>query len=161
MSANEDLLKLEVEILWDDLPVGTRFHSRKRTVTEADLVNFVNLSWLGEELFANADPDDRAQMPIAARVVPGALAYVFAEGLTTPSFQVGGLAFLGTTLEIHGPTLVGDTLHVQCEVIEQRMTSKPGRGLVRTRNLVVNQHGKTVMTYCPLRLMRTRDKPLR
>jgi acyl dehydratase len=51
-------------------------------------------------------------------------------------------------------------LHVQCEVIEQRMTSKPGRGLVRTRNLVVNQHGKTVMTYCPLRLMRTREKAL-
>src|SRR5262245_49399918 len=114
MSARQDLLKLEVDIYWDDLPEGTRFQSRKRTVTETDLVNFVNLSWLGEELFANADPDDRASMPIAGRVVPGALVYIFAEGLTTPSFQVGGMAFLGTSLEVHGPTLVGDTLHVQC-----------------------------------------------
>lgn len=156
MHTPQDLLKLEVDIHWNDLPMGTRFVTRRRTVTEADLVNFVNLAWLGEELFANADPDDRARMPIAGRVVPGALVYVFAEGLTTPSFQAAGLAFLGTSLEIHGPTLVGDTLHVQCEVIEHRLTSKPERGLVRTRNQVVNQHGKTVLTYCPLRLMRTR-----
>ena len=55
-----------------------------------------------------------------------------------------------------GPTLVGDTLHVECEVIEHRLSSKPDRGLVRTRNEVVNQHGKAVMVYSPERLMRVR-----
>ncbi|TDF83779.1 MaoC family dehydratase N-terminal domain-containing protein [Pseudomonas sp. H9] len=157
MSLHPQLLSLEVDIYWDDLPIGTRFHSRKRTVTETDLVNFVNLAWLGEELFANADPDDRANMSITGRVVPGALVYTFAEGLTTPSFQVAGLAFLGTTLEIQGPTVVGDTLYVKSEVIEHRLTSNPSRGLVRTRNEVVNQRGQTVLTYCPLRLMSVRE----
>lgn len=139
---------------WDDMGVGTRFVSRRRTVTETDLVNFVNLSWLNEELFANAG--DRSHLPIQGRVVPGALVYTFAEGLSAPSFQVAGMAFLGMTLDIRGPTFVGDTLRVECEVIEQRETSKPDRGLVRTRNHIVNQHGATVMVYEPLRMMRRR-----
>ena len=149
-------LSLEVGIHWDDLPVGTRFVSRKRTVTETDLVNFVNLTWLTEELFGNADPQDRARMGIPGRVVPGGLVYTFAEGLIAPSFQASGLAFLGAEIDMKGPTFVGDTLRVECEVIEQRATSKPDRGRVRTSNTVVNQHGEAVLVYTPLRLMRIR-----
>lgn len=139
---------------WDDMTVGTCFASRRRTVTETDLVNFVNMSWLTEELFANAG--DRSHLPIQGRVVPGALVYMFAEGLTAPSFQAAGMAFLGMTLDVRGPTFVGDTLRVDSEVIEWRATSKPDRGLVRTRNSIINQHGNTVMVYEPLRMMRRR-----
>lgn len=151
------VLSLEVGIFWDDLDVGTRFVTRRRTVTESDLVGFVNLTWLTEELFANADADDRARMGIPGRVVPGGLVYTFAEGLVAPSFQSAGIAFLDMTLEMKGPTYVGDTLRVECEVVERRLTSKPGRGLVRTRNAVVNQDGRTVLVYSPLRMMRTRS----
>ena len=149
-------LALEVGIHWDDLPVGTRFHTKKRTVTETDLVNFVNLTWLTEELFGNADPQDRARMGITGRVVPGGLVYTFAEGLVAPSFQAAGMAFLNAEIDMQGPTFVGDTLHVVCEVIEQRATSKPDRGLVRTRNTVLNQQGQVVLVYTPLRMMRRR-----
>lgn len=150
-------LSLELGIHWDDLPVGTRFRTKKRTVTETDLVNFVNLTWLTEELFGNADPKDRARMGIAGRVVPGGLVYTFAEGLVAPSFQAAGMAFLNTEIDMKGPTFVGDTLCVDCEVIEQRATSKPDRGLVRTRNAVLNQRGEAVLVYSPLRMMRTRS----
>lgn len=151
----QQLLNLEAgSPWWDDMAVGTRFVTRRRTVTETDLVNFVNLSWLNEELFANAG--DRSHLPIQGRVVPGALVYTFAEGLSAPSFQVAGMAFLGMTLDIKGPTFVGDTLRVECEVIERRETSKSDRGLVRTRNQIVNQDGVAVMVYEPLRMMRRR-----
>lgn len=150
-------LSLEVVINWDDLPVGTRFHTKKRTVTETDLVNFVNLTWLTEELFGNAEPADRARMTITGRVAPGGLVYTFAEGLVAPSFQASGLAFLNAEIDMKGPTLVGDTLFVQCEVVEQRATSRLDRGLVRTRNAVVNQRGETVLVYTPLRMMRRRN----
>lgn len=149
-------LSLEPDIYWDDLSVGTCFRSGKRSVTEADLVNFTNLTWLTEALFTNSDPQDRAQMAIAGRVVPGGLVYTYAEGLISSSFQAAGLAFLGTELQMHGPTLVGDTLRVECEVIESRLTSRGDRGLVRTRNTVVNQRGETVLVYTPLRMMRRR-----
>ncbi|VTU26148.1 bifunctional aldehyde dehydrogenase/enoyl-CoA hydratase [Variovorax sp. SRS16] len=152
--SSSKVISLETGPWWDDLVEGGWMRSRRRTVTEADLVQFVNLSWLNEELFTVAG--DRPGMAIQGRVVPAALVYSFAEGLMMPSLQAAGLAFLGTTLDIKAPTRVGDTLHVQCEVIERRTSSKPGRGLVRTRNDVVNQRGETVLVYEPLRLMRMR-----
>ena len=36
------------------------------------------------------------------------------------------------------------------------LTSQGGRGLVRTSNIVVNQHGKTVLAYNPLRMLKCR-----
>jgi acyl dehydratase len=149
-------LSLELDIYWEDLSVGTCFRSGKRSVTEADLVNFINLTWLTEELFTNTDPQDRAKMAITGRVVPGGLVYTYAEGLISASFQACGLAFLGAEMEMCGPTVVGDTLRVECEVIESRLTSRGDRGLVRTRNAVVNQRGETVLVYTPLRMVRCR-----
>ena len=140
--------------LWDDLALGDWFHTAGRTVTEADLVAFCNLSWLIEELFTNAA--ERDDMAMRGRVVPGALVYSFAEGLLTAFMQGTGLAFLEADLKVHGPTVVGDTIHLECEVSELKPTSKPERGLVRTTNHVINQHGSTVLTYTPLRLLRRR-----
>ena len=67
--------------------------------------------------------------------------------------QFTGQAFLGTELNHVGPTVLGDTIHVECEVIEMRRASKGNRGLVRTRNQVVNQRDEVVLIYTPLRLM--------
>ena len=139
---------------WDDLSVGDRFRTAGRTLTETDLVNFVNLTWLTEELFTNTE--DRSTMAIEGRVVPAALVYSCAEGLLLPMIQGTGLAFLNATLDVKGPTFVGDTIHVECTVTEARKTSKGGRGLVRTENKVVNQDGETVLAYNPLRMMKGR-----
>ena len=95
----------------------------------------------------------RTESDIKGRVAPAALAYTFAEGLLVQStMQHTGFAFLNMELDVHGPVLAGDTIHVECEVIELRATSK-GRGLVRTFNEIKNQRGETVITYNPLRIM--------
>lgn len=139
---------------FEDLKIGFRFRTHGRTITEADLANFVNLTWLTEELFTNtADTSGRA---IQGRFVPAALVYSFAEGLLTPAIQGTGLAFLNAEVDVKGPTFVGDTIHVECEVTEARATSKGGRGLARTVNRVVNQNGVTVLTYNPLRMVKMR-----
>ena len=140
---------------WDDLAVGDRFRTAGRTLTETDLVNFVNLTWLTEELFTNTK--DRKTMAIEGRVVPAALVYSCAEGLLLPMIQGTGLAFLNATLDVKGPTFVGDTIHVECTVVEARKTSKGSRGLVRTENKVVNQDGDTILAYNPLRMMKGRN----
>lgn len=142
---------------FEDLPPGTRFRTTGRTITEADLVAFVNLSWFTEELFTNVA--EREHMAIKGRVVPAALVYACAEGLLTTSMQRTGLAFLHAELDVKGPTFVGDTLHVACEVIEARRAATGARGLVRTLNRVVKQDGAVVMTYTPLRLVRARATP--
>ena len=136
---------------FEDLRLGFRFRTHRRTIAESDLANFVNLSWLTEELFAVEDDAARA---IKGRAVPAALVYSFAEGLLLPTMQDTGLAFLNATLDVKGATLVGDTIHVEAEVIEHRLASKGDRGLVRFANKVVNQRGETVLEYNPLRLLK-------
>ncbi|HEY6820950.1 MAG TPA: acyl dehydratase [Burkholderiales bacterium] len=136
---------------FESLRVGFRFRTHRRTIAESDLSGFVNLSWLTEELFTVADDSGRA---IEGRAVPAALVYAFAEGLLLPTMQDTGLAFLNATLDVKGPTRIGDTIHVEGEVIEHRLTSKGDRGLVRFANKVVNQRGETVLEYNPLRLLK-------
>jgi acyl dehydratase len=138
---------------FEDLKVGFRFRTHRRTIAESDLTGFVNLTWLTEELFAVDDDSTRA---IKGRAVPGALVYSFAEGLLLPTMQDTGLAFLNTTLDVKGPTVVGDTIYVASEVTEHRLTSKGDRGLVRFANKVVNQRGEAVLEYNPLRLLKRR-----
>ena len=136
---------------FEDLRVGFRFRTHRRTIGEADLAQFVNVTWLTEELFTVADDAGRA---IKGRAVPAALVYAFAEGLLLPTMQDTGLAFLNATLDVKAPVLVGDTIHVEAEVIEHRLTSKGDRGLVRFANKVINQTGRTVLEYNPLRLLK-------
>ncbi|HVB48247.1 MAG TPA: acyl dehydratase [Burkholderiales bacterium] len=137
---------------FEDLSVGFRFRTHRRTINELDLSGFVNLSWLTEELFTVAE--GREDMAIEGRPVPGALVYAFAEGLLLPTMQETGLAFLNATLDVKRSTLVGDTIHVESEVLEHRLTSKGDRGLVRFINRVINQRGETVLEYNPLRLLK-------
>jgi acyl dehydratase len=132
---------------FEDLKVGFRFRTHRRTLMEADLAAFINLTWLTEELFA---VDEKGK----GRLVPGALVYSFAEGLLLPTMQDTGLAFLNATLDIKGPTYVGDTIHVECEVAEHRPASKGERGLVRFSNQVKNQREEVVLAYNPLRLLK-------
>ena len=136
---------------YEDLKAGFRFRTHRRTIAESDLANFINLTWLTEELFAVADDSNRA---IKGRPVPGALVYSFAEGLLLPTMQDTGLAFLNATLDVKGPTSVGDTIHVESEVTEARLTSKGDRGLVRFANKVINQRGEAVLEYNQLRMLK-------
>ena len=140
---------------YEDLRLGFRFRTHRRTIAEADLAAFVNLTWLTEELFAVVEnPVADSARSIKGRPVPGALVYSFAEGLLLPTMQDTGLAFLNATLDVKGPTSVGDTIHVESEVTEYRLTSKGDRGLVRFANQVVNQEGTTVLGYNPLRMLK-------
>src|SRR5450830_1200708 len=137
----KDIELLGMGPFWDDLSVGDRFRTVGRTLTETDLVNFVNLSWLTEELFTNTE--DRKSMAIEGRVVPAALVYACAEGLLLPMIQGTGLAFLNAMLEVKGHSFVCDTIHVECRVCEVRDTSNVIRGPATTENQVINQKGET------------------
>jgi acyl dehydratase len=137
---------------WQDLKVGDAFYTYGRTVAEADITAFCNVVGFVEPLFTDAEYR-RTHSAMAGFAAPAALVYAVAEGLSLAGTAHGtGLAFLHADVDVKGPVVGGDTLHVQIEITEARATSK-GRGLVRSRNLVVNQHGKTVLIYTPLRLM--------
>ena len=144
-------------LYFEDLPVGRRFRTIGRTVTEADITNFVNATGMVEVLFTNIE-FLREESDIKQRLAPAALSYCFAEGLLVQAtMQHTGFAFLHMELNVLGPTFAGDTIHVECEVTESRRSnSRPNRGLVRTSNRVVKQDGSAVLTYTPLRMVKAR-----
>lgn len=138
---------------WNDLAVGQRFRTINRTITEADLVNFINATGMVEMIFTDKTYAEQGAIK-GARPVPGALCYCFAEGLLVQAtMQHTGLAMLESNLKVLGPTNVGDTIHVEVEVLSVRETSKGNRGIVVTRNDIVNQEGETVATYEATRMM--------
>lgn len=143
-------------LFYEDLPLGRSFRTIGRTVTEADIVGFINCTGMTEVLFTNLEFLEKSS-DIKGRVAPAALAYTFAEGLLIQAtMQHTGYAFLNMELDVKAPVFAGDTIHVECEVIEARRTSKPGRGLVRTRNRVVKQDATVALVYTPLRLIKCR-----
>jgi acyl dehydratase len=154
----EEIETVGLGIHWEDLPVGRRFKTVGRTVTEADVVNFVSVTGMLEVLFTNTE-FLKETSAIKGRVAPGALVFTFIEGLLTQATMQGvGFAFLSMELDIKGPTFVGDTVHAECEVIECRASNgRPGLGLVRTRNRVFKQDGSEVMVYTPLRLVKGKN----
>ena len=141
---------------WDDVVPGQRLRTLGRTITEADITMFVGVTGMVEEMFTNIEYI-KSESKIGTRPVPGSLVFCICEGLLMQStMQRTGMAFLECDLRILKPTVAGDTIHVQAEVVEARATSKPGRGLMRTANRVVNQRGEVVATYNPLRMVKGR-----
>lgn len=142
---------------WDDLTVGDTFRTFGRTITETDIVNFISCVGMLESLFVDSE-FRKGHSAIPGRPAPAALVYSLAEGLVLNATGQGtGLAFLHMDLNVHGPVLQDDSIHVEIEVTEARPAKKGGRGLVRTLNRIINQRGETVITYTPLRLMAGRD----
>jgi acyl dehydratase len=142
---------------FEDLPVGRKFKTIGRTITETDIVTFVNCTGMTEVLFTNME-FLKEESDIKQRVAPGALVFTFSEGLLVhATMQHTGFAFLNMELDIKGPAVVGDTIHVEVEVIESRRSnSRPNRGLVRTKNTVKKQDGAVVLVYTPLRMIKAR-----
>jgi acyl dehydratase len=126
---------------FEDLPLGRQFRTIGRTVTEADITNFVNCTGMVEVLFTNLE-FLKHESDIKRRLAPAALVYSFTEGLLVQAtMQHTGFAFLHMELDVENPVFAGDTIHAECEVIEARLSrSRPGRGLVRTRVRIVNPH---------------------
>ena len=143
---------------FEDLPVGRQFQTVGRTVTETDIVGFVNAIGMTEVLFTNLE-FLKHESDIKGRVAPGSLVFCLAEGLLSQAtMQKTGYAFLNMELDIKGPVFAGDTIHVECEVIEARRSkSRPNRGLVRTRNRIIKQDGTLVQEYTPLRMVKARE----
>ena len=115
---------------YQDWHIGYRFQTLTRSVTEADISNFVGVSGMTEELFTSYEYLQN-HTDFEGRLVPGALVFSIAEGLVIPAtISRTGIAFLGCDMNIEGPTFAGDTLHVEGEVTEIRPASKGNRALV-------------------------------
>ena len=157
MKTTKDLPLLGQGYHWQDLQVGQRFQTFRRTITETDLVNFISVTGMLEAIFIDAEPLEGG---ISGRPVPAALTYSLIEGFILQTMIQGtGLAMLELTQKIHAPVRVGDTIRAVVEVTGIKPTSKGGRAVVDSSIGVFNQREEHVMTYTARRMLAGRAVP--
>lgn len=155
MTTQNDIPRMGQGLYWQDLQVGQRWRTFRRTVTEADLVNFINATGMLEAIFIE---DGYAGGAIRGRPVPGALTYTFIEGFILQSMIQGtGLAMLELHQKILAPVLVGDSIEAVVEVTDVRPTSQGNRAVVTSLITVTNQRSEPVMEYTAVRLLAGRS----
>lgn len=148
-----NLKTLGIGFYFDELEAGMRFQTLSRTITEPDIVGFIGITGMVETLFTDLS-FTHEHGPLKGRVAPAALSYTIIEGLLCQhSMQTTGLALLEVEKKILAPVVAGDTIHCEVEVVSVRATSKGNRGIVKTKNDIINQDGVTVITYLATRMM--------
>ena len=130
----------------DDLKVGERFQSGQYIVTEEEIINFAR----------EFDPQPFHLDSAAARqtMFQGLIASGWHTAAITMRLFVQTLNFAEGAIglgvdELRWPNAVrpGDALQVETEIVDLRVSrSKPSHGIVRLRNVTVNQRGEIVQT---------------
>ncbi len=144
-------------LYFEEFSTGQQYATDRRTITEADHINYTTAFGFFEPLFM-----DRAyiakETPYEKPIVPGALTFSAAEGLAILSgiLHGTGLAFLGVDLKVIKPVFIGDTISSAITVVDKRETQKPDRGIVSFFHRVSNHDDEPVMEYTIKRMIRRR-----
>ncbi len=142
----------------DDLSVGQRFVSGTHTMDAAEIKDSPRSTIRSRSIWT---------MRRRASTLFGGLV---ASGWNTAGTMMrlivdGGLPIAGGIIGTGGellwttPVRPGDTLRVECEVLEITPSrSKPDRGMVRVRCITLNQHGEMVQSFTPKLVVPRRAK---
>ena len=137
---------------FEEFQLGEKTVSRGRTVTEADIVNFA--SFTGDWYPLHTDLEFAKKSQFGERIAPGMLVLSLATGLFSPEHitKWAFVAFYGMDrVRFTAPVKIGNTLHVELEVIEKQDRGEHG-GVVSFRESVINQREETAAV-CSLKLL--------
>jgi 3-hydroxybutyryl-CoA dehydratase len=131
-------------LYYEEFVIGDKASSTTRTITESDVVMFAGLSGDYNELHTSVTYGEKTMF--GKRIAHGLLGLSVASGL---AFQMGFLvgtvdAFRSVEWEFTAPIFIGDTIHLEAEVMELKPFPRLGNGRVMFKVAVVNQDSKTV-----------------
>ncbi len=145
------------DLYLDDVAIGERYGSDTYQITEEAIIAFAR----------EFDPQPFHLDPAAARA--SVFQGISASGWHTAAvamrlFMTGPLRFVGGAVglgvdELRWPTAVrpDDELQLETEILETRLSrSRAGQGIVRVRNVMRNQKGDVVLSYCANALVKSR-----
>lgn len=146
---------------FDDLQIGESLLTARRTITEADIVNFANLS--GDHFYAHVDKIGAAESFFGERVAHGYFVVSAAAGLFVDPGVGPVIANYGMeNLRFIEPVKIGDTIQVRLTC--KRKTAKPQKtpedrpvGVVEWAVEVMNQDGQSVALYSILTLVARKE----
>ena len=145
---------------FDELRIGETLITAKRTVTEADVSNFAEIS--GDRFYAHMDEAASARSIFGKRVAHGYFVVSAAAGLFVDPPEGPVLANYGLeSLRFVKPVYPGDTIQVRLTVKQKTAKDTPPEGIpqgvVAWDVEVTNQDGEAVAVYTILTLVRRQD----
>lgn len=145
---------------FDELKIGDTFWTPRRTITEADVVNFAGIS--GDYFYAHTDDIAAKNSIFEKRVAHGYFIVSAAAGLFVDPGEGPVLANYGLEdLRFIQPVYIGDTIRVRLTCKrktpkEKREEERP-QGIVEWDVEVFNQNDETVASYAILTLVERKE----
>jgi len=133
-------------LYFEEFEVGQKIVTVGRTVAEGDIFNFAGFS--GDYNQIHTDAEFARNTPFGQRVAHGLLGLSIASGLAMRTGMLEGtvIAFREiNSWKFVNPVFIGDTLHVEMEVIETKALPRIGGGSVVINLDVKKQSGETTM----------------
>jgi acyl dehydratase len=128
---------------FDEFSIGQSWVSPARTITDSDFSLFAGIS--GDFNPLHTDEEFAKSTQFGTRIFHGPGVFAIATGLESRLGIKEGtaIAFLGMNWSLKGAVRSGDTIHVEQQVADLRLSrSKPDRGIVTFDVQVKNQHGE-------------------
>jgi 3-hydroxybutyryl-CoA dehydratase len=132
-------------MFFEEFEAGQKVITTSRTVTEADIVGFAGLS--GDFNLIHVDVAYAKTTPYGQRIAHGLCVLSIASGLAVQTGIMEGtiLAFREIIeWKFVSPVFIGDTIHVNLEVLETKAIPRLGGGAITLQLDVRNQDDKTV-----------------
>lgn len=147
--------------MFDDLEIGETLVTHKRTVTEADIVNFANIS--GDNFYAHMDVTSLEGTIFERRVAHGYFVLSAAAGLFVDPKKGPVLANYGLDeARFIKPVYVGATIGVRLTVKEkikkEKREGEPAQGVIKWQVDVYDETGDTVALATILTLVQRREE---
>jgi 3-hydroxybutyryl-CoA dehydratase len=133
-------------LYFEDFEIGRKIITAGRTIAESDIFTFAGFS--GDYNQIHTDAEFAKGTPFGQRVAHGLLGLSIASGLAMRTGVLEGtvIAFREiNTWKFIAPVFIGDTIHVEMEVIETKALPRIGGGSVVITLDVKKQSGETVM----------------
>ena len=130
---------------FDQFNLGEEFETASRTITEADVVQFAQLS--GDFNPLHTDEEFMKNGPFKGRIAHGMLLASVATGQANQLgiFEGTSLAVLSITLKFTNAVRFGDTVRTVLTCKEKKESSKPDKGTATFDVRMLNQRNETVM----------------
>lgn len=133
-------------LYFEEFEVGKKFVSVGRTVTEHDIVTFAGLS--GDFNQIHTDAEFSKNTVYGQRIAHGVLGLSIATGLVMRTGLLEGTVLAFREIDqwkFTKPIFIGDTIHVELEVIETKPLARLGGGSITIAVKVLNQNEEMVM----------------
>jgi acyl dehydratase len=135
------------QIWFEDFSPGPVLESAPRRIVPEDIDRYAALT--GEDHPVHMDAEFARAAGFRGRIAHGLFALALVEGLKARmgGFDRSVIASLGwDKVRFLAPLEPGDEVHLRLELVEKRLSAKPGRGIATERGALIKTDGTVVVT---------------